>query len=98
MGKHDKVITFLGSAGRDPAFYENPDVFGIRRRNVGQLGYGGGIHGCVAQMLARLEGEIFFQALAQKVDDLQATGPSVLRLNPGLRGLANLPVALTAKH
>jgi 4-methoxybenzoate monooxygenase (O-demethylating) len=97
MGRHDKVIVFLGSAGRDERFWEAPDVFDIRRRNTGQLGYGAGIHGCVAQMLARLEGEIFFESFARKVRDIEAAGPPALRLNPGLRGLSTMPVRLTPK-
>ena len=95
MGKYDKVIVFLGSAGRDPAFWDQPDTFDIRRRLAGQMGYGVGIHGCVAQMLARLEGEVFFNALARGVTELEATGPGQLRLNPGLRGLSSLPIHLS---
>lgn len=97
LGTHEKVLVFVGSAGRDPARWEEPDRFDISRKITGQIGYGTGIHGCVAQMMARLEGEVFFRNLALKVDDIAATGPSEIRLNPGLRGLASLPIAMTAK-
>jgi cytochrome P450 len=98
IGKHQKVLVLIGSAGRDPAVWNEPDRFDIRRRLSHQLGYGTGIHGCVAQMMARLEGEVFFRALAAKVHDIEPTGPSALRLVPGLRGLSSLPLALTRKH
>jgi cytochrome P450 len=94
LGKHEKVLALVGSAGRDPARWEDPDRFDISRRLIGQIGYGAGIHGCVAQMMARLEGEVFFQTLAAKVTTLESAGESKLRLNPGLRGLSSLPVAI----
>ncbi|QSR19610.1 cytochrome P450 [Novosphingobium sp. KA1] len=97
LGKHEKVLVLIGSAGRDPAVWDEPDRFDIHRRISHQIGYGTGIHGCVAQMMARLEGEVFFRALAEKVETLETTGPSELRLVPGLRGLASLPLALTPK-
>jgi cytochrome P450 len=94
LGKHEKVLVLVGSAGRDPARWDDPDRFDIRRKLNGQIGYGTGIHGCVAQMMARLEGEVFFRNLATKVKTLEAAGPSALRLNPGLRGLSSLPIAI----
>lgn len=97
IGKHDKVMCFLGSAGRDPARWDNADTFDIRRRTVGQIGFGTGIHGCVGQMFARLEAEVFFQALAADIDTIEMAGASQLRLNPGLRGLTNLPLAITPR-
>ncbi|SFF78929.1 hypothetical protein SAMN05518801_101537 [Novosphingobium sp. CF614] len=96
LDKHEKVLVLIGSASRDPAVWDEPDRFDIRRRISHQIGYGTGIHGCVAQMMARLEGEVFFRAIAEKVRTLEPTGPSQLRLVPGLRGLSSLPLALTA--
>lgn len=96
LGRHEKVLVLIGSAGRDPAVWDEPDRFDIRRRLTHQVGYGTGIHGCVAQMMARLEGEVFFRALAERVTTLTCTGPSQLRLVPGLRGLSSLPLALGA--
>ena len=48
-------------------------------------------------MMARLEGEVFFAALARKVQDIELVGPAVLRLQPGLRGLSSLPIRFTRK-
>ena len=98
IDRHEKVFLLVGSAGRDPAKWENPDRFDITRKHIGQMGYGWGIHGCVAQMMARLEGEVFFRAIAEKVDTLSYTGEAELRTVPGLRGLARLPIALTRRR
>ncbi|MEP7243982.1 MAG: cytochrome P450 [Gammaproteobacteria bacterium] len=98
LGKHQKVLVLIGSAGRDAAKWTNPDSFDITRRvTAAQIGYGAGPHSCVAQMMARLEAEVFFRALARKVQDIEIVGTPTLRLNPGLRGLSSLPLRLTRK-
>ena len=94
IGKHEKVMVFIGSAGRDGAHFDDPDTFDITRRIKGQMGYGVGPHGCVGQMFARLEGEVLLRAVAERVERLELTGPAEFRLNPGLRGLSRLPMAL----
>jgi len=95
LAKHQKVLVLIGAAGRDPAKWSDPDRFDITRRvTAAQIGYGAGIHSCVAQMMARLEAEVFFQTLARKVARIEVTGPAQLRLQPGLRGLTSLPVRL----
>ncbi len=96
--RHQKVLVLIGAAGRDPAKWTEPDRFDITRRvTASQIGYGAGIHSCVAQMMARLEAEVFFSVLARKVQTLEVIGPSELRLQPGLRGLKSLPLRLTRK-
>jgi len=98
LGRHEKVLVLLGAAGRDPQQWSEPDRFDITRRvTPTQIGYGAGIHSCVAQMMARLEAEVFFQTLARKVARIELTGPAELRLTPGLRGLKSLPVRLVRK-
>jgi 4-methoxybenzoate monooxygenase (O-demethylating) len=47
--------------------------------------------------MARLEGEVFFRALAQKVERIEIVAAPQLRLQPGLRGLSSLPLRLTRK-
>ncbi|WP_238365714.1 cytochrome P450 [Mesobacterium pallidum] len=94
IGKHEKVMSFLGSAGRDPERWEDPDTFDITRKIKGQIGYGVGIHGCVGQMFARLEGEVLIRAVAEQVERLELTGTPEFRLNPGLRGLDKMPMRL----
>jgi cytochrome P450 len=98
LRRHEKILVLVGAAGRDPAKWPDPDRFDIRRRvTANQIGYGAGIHSCVAQMMARLEGEVFFGSLARKVQDIELMGSATLRLQPGLRGLKSLPLRLTRK-
>lgn len=97
IGMHDKVLVSFGSANRDPDRWDQPDRYDIMRKTTGHLGFGTGLHGCVAQMIARMEGEALFGALARAVADIQEAGPRVRRLAPGARGLDHLPLRLTGK-
>jgi cytochrome P450 len=89
-----KVLMFLGAANRDPRQWERPDDYDIRRKTVGHVGFGAGIHMCVGQMLARLEGEVVLAALARKVRTLELAGEPRRRYNNTLRGLSSLPLRI----
>jgi len=96
VGEGEKVLMFLGSANRDPRHWERPDDYDIARKIAGHVGFGMGIHQCVGQLLARLEGECILGALARKAGSIEMTGPAQRRYNNTLRGLASLPVRLRA--
>jgi hypothetical protein len=95
IGEGEKILMFLAAANRDPRRWESPDTYDIERRTSGHVGFGSGVHMCVGQLLARLEGEAILAALAKRVAAIEITG-SVKRLyNNTLRGLESLPLALT---
>jgi 4-methoxybenzoate monooxygenase (O-demethylating) len=91
-----KVLMFLAAANRDPRQWEEPDVFDIDRSASGHVGFGFGIHSCVGQIMARLEGECLLGALARKVATMEIIGEPELQLNNTLRGWERLPLRLTA--
>ena len=92
----NKILLFLGAANRDERRWENPESFDISRAAGGHVGFGFGIHACLGQMLARLEGECVLSALAERVSRIELTGEPVRKLNNTLRGLKALPLRLTA--
>jgi 4-methoxybenzoate monooxygenase (O-demethylating) len=94
IGEGEKVLMFLGAANRDPRRWENADRYDISRKTSGHVGYGSGIHMCVGQLVARLEGEVMMAALARKVRAIEITGPVKRRYNNTLRGLESLPVTM----
>jgi 4-methoxybenzoate monooxygenase (O-demethylating) len=94
IGEGEKVLMFLGAANRDPRRWERPDEYDISRRASGHVGFGNGVHMCVGQLLARLEGEVLLAAMARKVASIEITGPATRRYNNTLRGLASLPVTV----
>ncbi|MBY0339083.1 MAG: cytochrome P450 [Acetobacteraceae bacterium] len=90
-----KVLMFLGAANRDPRRWEQPDRLDITRRLAGHVGFGGGVHMCVGQLLARLEGEALLSALARQVTRIEPAGPASRIHNNTLRGLHSLPLRLS---
>ncbi|MCP3418008.1 cytochrome P450 [Bradyrhizobium brasilense] len=91
----EKVLMFLAAANRDPRRWEQPDSYDITRRTSGHVGYGSGIHMCVGQLVARLEGEVMMAALARRVARIDITGEPKRLFNNTLRGLSSLPVEIT---
>src|SRR5581483_6854763 len=88
----EKVLLFLAAANRDPRRWTDPERFDIRRKAVGHVGFGYGIHQCVGQMIARLEAEVLLSALLRRVAEFQLGGPPSFRLNNPLRSLEALPL------
>lgn len=91
-----KVLCMLASANRDPRKWPNADTYDIARKPVGHTAFGTGIHGCVGQAIARLEGELILTALAKRVKRIEFAGPHSRRLNNTLRAFDTLPVRLVA--
>ena len=96
MPEGAKLLMMLGAANRDPRKWDDADRYDIDRRTLGHVGFGLGIHACVGQLLARMEGELVLQALARRVRRLELDGEPERFHNNTLRGLARLPLRLVA--
>jgi len=91
------VWGLFGSAGRDESRFDQPDVFDPTRVDPGDhLGFGHGAHACLGAPLARLIARVALEVLLQRTSAIQLTGTPQRSANPVFRGLASLPVALTA--
>jgi len=87
------VLVLLASANRDPEVFDEPDRFDVRRgRSHDTLAFGSGIHFCLGALLARLEGEVAFEALTRYLPELRLTRPPERGESPVVRGLRRLPV------
>lgn len=95
--KGEQLGVMIGAANNDPAVFPAPRRLDIRRENAGQhLAFSSGQHFCLGAALARLEGEVAFTALLERVTDLRPAGRAVRRRNELLRGYERLPVAFRA--
>ncbi len=96
IAEGEKVLMFLGAANRDPRRWDEPDRYDITRKTSGHVGFGSGIHMCVGQLVARLEGEVVLAALARRGASIEINGPVKRRYNNTLRGLESLPIIIKA--
>ena len=94
ISEGEKVLMFLGAANRDPRRWDDPDRYDISRKTSGHVGFGSGIHMCVGQLVARLEGEVVLASLARRGVAIEINGPVKRRYNNTLRGLESLPIAI----
>jgi cytochrome P450 len=88
-----RVWMINASANRDERHYQDPDRFNIERNPRDHLGWGHGVHLCAGIHLARMELEIFLEALASRVGRIVAGVPTRL-LNNAAQGYATLPLKL----
>ena len=87
------VLVLLASAGRDPAAHADPDRFDPRReQTTAHLAFSGGAHYCLGASLARMEGEVALEMLAQRLPRLRPSGRFVPRVATVLRGPRRFPV------
>jgi 4-methoxybenzoate monooxygenase (O-demethylating) len=91
----EKVLMLLGAANRDPRKWPDPDRYNIDRPTAGHVGFGAGVHMCVGQLLARLEGETLFGTFARVFARIEPDGEPTPILNNTLRGWTRLPVIVT---
>jgi len=92
----DEILLILGAANRDPAVFADPHTLDVTRDARRHVAFGGGIHHCLGFALARMEGQIAFQALLDNFSRIELAGTPVRRPTFTLRGLESLPVALHA--
>ena len=59
------MLLLFGAANRDPRRYQEPDTFNIHRDNISHITFGKGVHYCLGANLARLEGRVALDELAQ---------------------------------
>lgn len=96
MRKGDRVFQMLAAANRDPEAFENPDAFDIARRDNRHLTFGFGIHFCLGAPLARLEAQIAFPILLDRLKEIGLAGAPDWSDSIVVRGLNRLPIHCSA--
>jgi len=69
------VVVALNQANRDPSVFPNPDRFDITRTGQPHLAFGYGPHQCLGAALARLELQIVFSKLFDRIPTLDLAVP-----------------------
>lgn len=89
-----RVGMLIGAANRDPARYSDPDRFDVSRGEPAHQAFGGGIHFCLGAPLARLELQVLFSLLAERLPRLVVLPGAVRRPGFQFRGYTTLPIAV----
>src|SRR5438105_1815473 len=93
LRKGQAVIAVMGAGNRDPERFADPDRLDLSRADNRHLAFGWASHFCFGAALARIEGQLVFEAIARDTKNLTLeSGPIVWRENLGLRGLTSLRV------
>jgi cytochrome P450 family 142 subfamily A polypeptide 1 len=96
MREGDQVVLMYPSANRDPAVFDDPDRFDVRRDPNPQIAFGFGPHFCMGASLARLELKVMFSELLRRLPDLHLAGdPMPRRSSNFISGPEAMPVAFT---
>lgn len=93
-----RVALVLAAANRDPKYFRDPDRLDLTRGVRHHVGFGGGLHYCMGNALARMEGGIIFRTLIGRyphielLTDTPEYHGTLLR-----RGVKSLPLHLETR-
>ncbi len=90
----ERVMMWFPSANRDEAVFERPYDFDITRHPNQHLGFGAGPHFCLGGPLAKMEIRLAMEALLERYDGIEITGPIERVQSTFVGGLKHLPVRL----
>ncbi len=86
------AVIAIGGANRDPAHFPDPDRLDIERHPNPHIAFSAGAHFCAGAPLARLEAQIAFPKLLEKLPKIELAEEPEYRETITLRGLKELRV------
>jgi cytochrome P450 len=88
----ESLALFYPSANRDEEVFEEPFRFRIDRKPNSHLAFGIGEHFCLGSHLARLELQIIFRHLLQRLEHVELAGPVDRLRSSFVGGIKHMPV------
>jgi cytochrome P450 len=90
--KGSAVICLPGSANRDENVFRNGEQFDINRERTGHVTFGFGVHSCLGNMLARMEGRIALDEVLNRFPEWDVDLRNAdFAPTPAVRGWDTLP-------
>ena len=94
----DKVVIWYIAANRDEQMFPDPFTFDITRTPNEHVAFGGGgPHFCLGANLARMEINVMFEEILNRLDDIEMTAPPARLRSNFINGLKHVPLKFTAK-
>ena len=93
--KGQQVVMMYPSANRDPRHFRDPETYDVARSPNNHIAFGFGTHFCLGAALARLEIQIFFERLLERVARIERIegAPQVEMPNAFVHGLREAHLA-----
>ncbi|MCJ7671715.1 MAG: cytochrome P450 [Acidimicrobiia bacterium] len=94
----DKVVIWYISANRDEQAFNDPSTFDVERSPNEHVAFGGGgPHFCLGANLARMEIQVMFDEVLNRLDDIEMTAPPARLRSNFINGLKHVPLKFSAK-
>lgn len=92
----ERVAMWYPAGSRDPEKIPDPHKFDITREKTPHQAFGGGgPHFCIGNALARLELRLLFEALIERLPDMEFAGPIERLVSSFSNELTSMPVVFT---
>jgi cholest-4-en-3-one 26-monooxygenase len=92
----DKVVIWHISANRDETVFDDPFTFDIERSPNDHIAFGGGgAHFCLGANLARMELNLIFTEILERLPDMTSDGETQYLRSNFIGGIKHMPVAFT---
>ena len=85
----------IGAANRDPAQFPEPDRLDLARHPNRHLAFGGGIHICAGNSLARMEAQVAIGKLVTRFRTIERAGDFVRGGRARFRGFLRYPIRVS---
>lgn len=96
IAENDKIVFFHASANRDEEIFDRPRVLDITRDPNPHIAFGGGgPHFCLGANLARMEIQVMYEHLLDRLPDIHQAGEMQRLQSQFINGVKHLPVAFT---
>ena len=94
----DKIVIWYISANRDEQAFDDPFTFDVERSPNEHVAFGGGgPHFCLGANLARMEINVMFDEILNRLDDIEMTAPPARLRSNFINGLKHVPLKFSAR-
>jgi cytochrome P450 len=89
----DQIFVFLGGVDLDPRAFPAPETFDLARENANHLIFGAGPHRCLGSHLARVELQVLYQVVLDRLPEFRLDPDKRAVFHPGnILSVSSLPI------